>query len=539
MISDQTNLLQILQVSIYSKLLNTIFTDVKLENHHYLVCFIFFILFNVLRSETIKTCIENYINRCDSNESIITIPYHRRVLTTTSFGSPKECVQIRYSNRFHALNHYLSKHSSGNIFQMVEIMKRDYKSDYYDNEIIDYVLLPVHNQKIEICKKDNIFFEIMIEQDKRDDDDKKDKNRYQNINAKNYTYRISKSGKHNYDILYSFIENCVKEFEDETINKKQQRTFEFMKSEKDEDDKMRLSFREYTFKSNKFLDKNIFFEGKDKFIEYIDKFKNSRDFENIKSKHELEYEDSGITFKAGILLHGSPGCGKSCTIRGILNRTGRHGVIVRWSLIKTCNEFTSIFRSAINNIKYDLKDLCFIFEDFDANKDQVLKKRSDITGPLKIDTDSDDDDETNLENVIKKTNKQNSKTLQTVLESISKNSDDLTLECVLNTIDGIVELHDAMYIFTTNMKISKIDTAFLRPGRIDYVLEFKLATVITIREMLSYKYRTIIDDFTPYDSYFNKMKDEKISPAEVQNIYLKYPPDKIEACLQELVDRCN
>jgi len=106
-----------------------------------------------------------------------------------------------------------------------------------------------------------------------------------------------------------------------------------------------------------------------------------------------------------------------------------------------------------------------------------------------------------------------------MLQSMTKtNSDDLTLECVLNTIDGIVELHDAMYIFTTNMDIRKLDKAFIRPGRIDYILELKRATVKIIREMVAYRYRDNID-INKYDNYFKKMKDSVITPAEVQ-IYI-------------------
>jgi len=132
----------------------------------------------------------------------------------------------------------------------------------------------------------------------------------------------------------------------------------------------------------------------------VDKFKNIAS--SIQdSKHEREYEDAGVTFKAGILLHGEPGCGKSCTIRGILNRTRRHGILVRWSLIKTCSEFVAIFRSAINDKKYNLKELCFIFEDFDANKDEVLKRRTDTTDNSNIYNAALDSDSESVENAPK------------------------------------------------------------------------------------------------------------------------------------------
>lgn len=542
----QIDPIQILEVSLYSKVTNDLLTDGAFKSINIVSLGLLYLVYKLFTTPHIKEWIYDKIYNTNTNaDCFITIPYHKRNLTQQCFGVAKENVHISYSKRFHALNYYLEKHAPENISQMIEILKREYKNVYYDSEVIDYVLLPVQNQKIEISKRLGIFFEIIIEQEEVDDagDDKKKKK--PNINAKNYIYRISKEGKENYHILKQFLDDCVSEFENETINKTQQQIFEFIKTERDEDGKIGISYRASDFHSNKHLDKNIFFENKDEFIDYIDKFKNVA--ANIQeSKHEREYEDAGVTFKAGILLHGEPGCGKSCTIRGILNRTKRHGVLVRWSLIKTCSEFVAIFRSAINNKKYNLKELCFIFEDFDANKDEVLKKRTDTTENniiynANVDSDNDNIDNApkSIEDIMKKTNDQQLKTVQTMLQSITKtNSDDLTLECVLNTIDGIVELHDAMYIFTTNMDIRKLDRAFIRPGRIDYILELKRATVDMIREMVGYRYRNDVD-IKKYESYFKKMKDSVITPAEVQNIYFKYESTRIRECLQELVNLTN
>lgn len=527
--------LQIIQVTLYSKILNELTNHANMRTPHIFLMVIIFLVYKVLNTNESKVWIQYTINYSrNKSECYITIPYHKRNLTQQCYGVAKENVHISYSNRFHALNYYLEKHSPGNISQMVEILKREFKNAYYDSEVIDYVLLPVQNQKIEISKELGIFFEIIVEQELCEDSGDGKKHKKTNINSKNYIYQISKQGKENYPILKKFLEDCVLEFENETINKTQQQIFEFIKSEKDEDDKTRLSYRSTDFVSNKHLDKNIFFENKQLFINYIDKFKNQC---LEKTKYETEYEDAGITFKAGILLFGEPGCGKSCTIRGILNRTGRHGVLVRWSNIKTCSDFVGIFRSAINNKKYNLRELCFIFEDFDANKDEVLKKRIDVGSKELQDYENPPNA---IEDVIKKSNDNQLKSVQDMLQTINKTyTDELTLECVLNTIDGIVELHDAMYIFTTNMDIEKLDKAFIRPGRIDYMLELKRASVLTIKEMVTYKYRHANINMEGYEEYFKCLRGHKITPAEVQKTYLKYGPDNIENCLKELVVLTN
>lgn len=46
---------------------------------------------------------------------------------------------------------------------------------------------------------------------------------------------------------------------------------------------------------------------------------------------------------------------------------------------------------------------------------------------------------------------------------------------ILNTLDGIDKIEDVVSIFTTN-KIKMFDDAFLRPGRIDKVITYRLPT---------------------------------------------------------------
>jgi SpoVK/Ycf46/Vps4 family AAA+-type ATPase len=288
---------------------------------------------------------------------------------------------------------------------------------------------------------------------------------------------------------------------------------------------MNLIFREYPFKSNKHLDKNVYFEGKDKLIEYVDKFKVNR---GGKSNDEIDYELAGVTFKASILLRGPPGCGKSCTIRGILNRTGRHGIIIPWTRIKTCSDFCSLFRlTQVNDKPVSMNEICFIFEDFDANKSGVLKSRE-----------TDDSVFDFISDVVTTTESLNKKDIsekiQHMITKKDQDNDELSLECVLNVLDGIIELHDAMVIFTTN-HLEHIDPAFTRSGRIDYHHEFKLASVNIIKEMLN-RIRKIDANDSKYNEYFNKMIDYKISPADVQNICFKYTNSDAERILGDIVN---
>jgi len=539
--------INILQVTLYSKLITEFLS--KNDTPYTIFFVILFGIYKFFSSGAMRDHIHDYFIEFMErrNECSIIIPQHNRKILTYICTTTKETTQTLYSTRFHALNYYMTKYCPENINKKVEVLKKEQKSSW-DNEILEYILLPMQNERIVLNEKLGIFFEINItnERDNNKDSDNKSTNSGSQI-SKNYVYKISKVGRENFHILKTFMENCVKEYEDEIINKKEQQTFEYIKCEKDEDGKCMTVFRSYPFKSNKRLDKNIFFENRKEFLKYIDRF--SRTIADIDRKsNEALYEDAGITYKAGILMHGPPGCGKSSTIRGILNRTGRHGVIVRWGSIGTCAEFCSLLRSnTINNVKYEMKDLCFIFEDFDANDDDVLKKRTENLinnneNPLPIEFSSGEtiadipNDITELKTELMKSKKMLENMGTMLLSSNKKKDDGLTLDCVLNAIDGIIELHDAMLIFTTN-HLEKIDPAFMRPGRIDYILELKNATVVTIREMIEYKFRHVIQDFSTYKESFDLMRDFALSPADIQITCLKYKNDEIAECLKELVEK--
>jgi hypothetical protein len=530
--------IHVLQVSMYSKIISELmkFASIEKINIHYIVCV--FILYQIFTSPVCKEHIEKYFNKWknENDESVIIIPQHKRVFSTHSGGHTRETVQQLYSERFRALNFYLSEYLPKDIDKMIEISRRENKS-IWDSETVDYILLPVKNEKILIDKVNNIYFEISITEESKDSDEKKSKD----ISSyKNYTYKLSKKGKGQFHVLNKFLNDCIAEYKNKILNKKEQCIFEYIKYSKDEDDdRCDFTFRKYPFRSNKHLDKNIFFEGKQDFIQYVDRFIMKSDPLD-KNPSEEQYEDAGITFKAGIMMIGPPGCGKSSTIRGILNRTKRHGILVRWSALNSCSEFSSLLRcTKINGVNYDPSELCFIFEDFDANDDDVLKCRSEKKAakelPQQISFASNDSETTIDDDNVKQELCKTKKALENIM-MLQKKEDALTLECVLNTIDGIMELHNIMLIFTTN-HLEKIDPAFTRPGRIDYILKLERACVSTIREMIEYKYRRENIDITQYEGYFEKMNGYIISPADVQITCLKYGVGEIEQCLEELVKK--
>ena len=129
------------------------------------------------------------------------------------------------------------------------------------------------------------------------------------------------------------------------------------------------------------------------------------------------------------------------------------------------------------------------------------------------------------------------KELDTMTLFDKKMEDELTLECVLNVLDGIIELHNTMIIFTTN-HLEHIDPAFTRSGRIDFQHEFKLASINIIKEML-HKIRNIDCENPEYNDYFANMTDYVISPADIQNICFKYTNEEVTEILTDIVTACK
>lgn len=541
--------IQMLEVTIYSKLLNEASSHFVLLNKFNIlyVVFVFFIykLFNLdYVQDNLKHNLKSLIN-LSYFQSSMTVSGHMKTYCV-GYGREKQVTKILYSNKFRAITYYLLKEKIKYISNLSEVMNT-VVSSYYDDDTIEYVMLPEYNQKILICEKNNIYIEIIV--DEKISDEKKDNEKTQ-LTSKLYIYKLTIPQRLKYSLLEEFVKTCEDAYEYDINNKTKHMIFEYVSSSKDQETgRLELLFHEYLFKSNKFLDKNIFFEGKDKLIEYVDKFKVKKDGDSV-TEYEKEYQEVGVTFKASILLRGPPGCGKSCTIRGILNRTGRHGVVVSWSKLKTCADLCSLFRlNTINDKKYTMDQLCFIFEDFDANGSDILKNRSSkvstITDILstdksivkllkKIESEEDESGEDENEDDIKV---KTTRGIEKFLLNKTPIEDELTLECVLNVLDGIIELHNAMIIFTTN-HLEHIDPAFTRSGRIDFHQEFTLATVNIIKEMLQ-KIRKIDVTNVKYKNYFSKMKDYVISPADVQNICFKYKNENVIEILNDIIALCN
>ncbi len=230
---------------------------------------------------------------------------------------------------------------------------------------------------------------------------------------------------------------------------------------------------------------NIFFTSKNILLQKINFFINNEEW----------YKRKGIPYNLGLLFHGDPGCGKTSCIKALANYTGRHVVEINLSKIKTCGEFVKIFNDNYigkNCIPHNKKII--ILEDIDCMID-IVKSRKDNDNEKNSDYQVIDNLETKLlvdESI---------KTGHNLFKKMFPDNNKLTLSCILNTIDGVLENYGRILIITTNY-VEKLDSALIRPGRIDMKINFTRCTTQMYYDIIEFYYDTKLEkniNFTEYN----------------------------------------
>ena len=493
------------------------------------------IILKIIPFTEIKDYIIDYFTK--NNDYItINIPSHE-VPILRSFSSVA-IVKLVYSKNFLSLIHYITYNKLSNINSLTEIMasnselNKKYDDDNKQNKD-EYIYIPLDNTKNVIANinNTNIYCELRDVQNKvKEEEDNNDKKKTTTkiSTKKNFVIILSikKSNKlgHDISILTEFMKKCCEEYDlfiNKSFNDSKQYIYEYKSCEKTESS-IELQYDSYLMEHNKDLRVNIFFENKDKLINYITPFiYDPAERFNI---GEEKYKRSGFTFKAGLLFYGAPGCGKTSSIKAILSFTNRHGIIINLGKVKTCEELQQLFRN--RNIKdktFTGKQLCYILEDCDAFDNNIIQSRKEDEDLKKNNTDTSE-----LLQVIKLMESTSS---TSTVKLINTQSDAINLSCFLNILDGIIELHGVMIIMTTNHP-EKIDEALIRPGRFDFKHEFKRASKAIIKEMLQFKFELSKSEINEHMRHMN-IRDETLSPAEIQSICFKH--DNVSDCIEEIM----
>lgn len=176
--------------------------------------------------------------------------------------------------------------------------------------------------------------------------------------------------------------------------------------------------------------------------------------------------EMGIPNKLGLFLSGAPGCGKSSLIYAIANETRK--------------TISSINLQKFNNSEFlymmsIIEDSVVVFDDLDAYS--FVKKRE-----FRKMKDSEISDNSKSPESIK------------IISTPTKKKDSLTLDVLLDVLDGYCYLSNCIVIITSNHP-EVIDPAVTRPGRMDHMINFELAD--------EYQFQNIFEYFIgePYTNY--------------------------------------
>lgn len=271
--------------------------------------------------------------------------------------------------------------------------------------------------------------------------------------------------------IHEYMQTCLKEYS-EYIKKEAKKCCYIVKPslEKDKYTEMYKPVR-IPFYTTKTFD-TLFFPEKEKLLHRLNML-----------KHPEMHAKLGLPQSLGILMYGEPGTGKTSTIKAIAKYMNKNIVLVPMNKIKTRQELEMVFYDS-ECVRIPHEDRMYVFEEIDCNGwDHIILDRK-LKGDTGSDTLSDiysDKDESidRLAEILVTSNKD----AQAQHEKRKKEDNDrLTLGCLLEIMDGIVESPGRIIVMTTNRR-HLLDPALTRPGRIDLEIEFKKLRACDIVEI--------------------------------------------------------
>jgi len=325
-----------------------------------------------------------------------------------------------------------------------------------------------------------------------------------------------------------------------------------------------ISFTMTQFHTNKSLS-NVFGTHLDVVKERMNLFCNNPDW----------YKEKGIPHTLGILLHGPPGTGKTSLIKAIAKDTNRHIFNIRLYPDTTKTQLHNLFFNesvkVIKNGKTEvynipLNERLYVMEDVDCDNELLLdrqyKKEDEIPPPTFTNHQNSFENRyedffpgsSSYANVMPPRSTTASVSNPPVNDSLKPEleedtSEKITLSFILNILDGILETPGRILIMTSNYP-EKLDSALLRPGRIDINLKVGYCDKDMIKQMFTFFYKTEINldeidiekNITP--AQLNKIlldnfNDSVNATVEIKKNIIKAPDINKHFILEEVVDDIN
>ena len=223
------------------------------------------------------------------------------------------------------------------------------------------------------------------------------------------------------------------------------------------------------------------------------------------------YNQRGIPYRRGYLLHGPPGTGKTSLSLALAGYFGLELYLLHLPSVREDSELERLFTA--------LPPRCIVLlEDIDA---VGMSRQRDLAN----NENEDENDEENEE------------------DNDRRKSSRCTLSGLLNVIDGVASQEGRIVLMTSNMA-HKLDAALVRPGRIDKMIFLAHISQRSSELMFLRMYTPNEETLTLPDSnlslqggeleklaleFASKIPEEKFTPAQLQGYLLNKRTDPREA----------
>lgn len=313
----------------------------------------------------------------------------------------------------------------------------------------------------------------------------------------------------------------------------EQMFFEYTHTDEDGE----VQFSEKKVRTNKTFD-SIFSCHKQEVMEKYDFYMQNKEW----------YMERELPYHFGALFEGPPGCGKTSFIKAILNyqrwkrrqdgneepQSGEHDhvICIPLSRVKSNACLTKIFHTEkLNRHRIPMHKRIILLEDADAQSsclkrdDASCKDDSGQSTPYEA-IDAPLGEEITNKSLLQFMHKETKKINLPL--AVATNQDPVTMSCLLNLMDGVIEIPLRIFI-TTNHK-NKLDPALYRPGRMDIDVRLSEASRDDVHGMYCWFYK--VDSLS--DELVMRLPHHKMCHAAVNNVFYAYSKEP-ETALEMLI----